>query len=81
LTAERREQINGWKSFVHKDELAQDEHGHGSQMVYLAMRMAPQADIYVARVIRNRSEIRTADDIIAGRVAKVCCIRRQSLAR
>ncbi|KAK3629307.1 hypothetical protein LTR56_013034 [Elasticomyces elasticus] len=54
----RRDRLVGWKDFIDAGAAWQDFDGHGTKMVSLIMRMAPQANIFVARVARNSEELR-----------------------
>ena len=58
-----------WKDLVADcpKPVDEDKHGHGTAMVSLVMRVAPQAHIYVARVARNAADLEGR----AGLVAKV----------
>jgi Subtilase family len=61
----RRNRIKGWKDWVHKSANYEDLSGHGTHTVALAMKTAPAADIFIARVARHRAELEGADEVIA----------------
>ena len=55
----KRARIRGWKDCAgneeeEEEEDALDEDGHGTNVVSLVMKVAPMADIYVARISRGR---------------------------
>ena len=66
----RRLPQNSWKDFVNESVRPIDEDGHGTAMVSLVMNMAPQANIYVARVARRPLDLDESID----NVAKVCLL-------
>ncbi|KAK6435170.1 hypothetical protein LTR95_008644 [Oleoguttula sp. CCFEE 5521] len=59
----RRNRIKGYKDFV-ESASAQDIDGHGTHVLSLAMRIAPSADVYVARVAKNSDDFVNGDDRI-----------------
>lgn len=61
----RIDRIRGWKDFVNSSSTAIDESGHGTHVVSLLMRVAPYADIYVARVARNINSLSNSSTNIA----------------
>lgn len=65
LRRERR--IAAWRDWVDADPSPSDFHGHGTHMLGLIMRIAPQADIYVARVAKTPEDLENVE-----RVAEVC---------
>lgn len=60
----RRQRLKGWKDFVASSEAPIDETGHGTHTVALAMKTAPLADIYAARVAREKVGLRNAAESI-----------------
>ncbi|KAK4964402.1 hypothetical protein LTR28_003759 [Elasticomyces elasticus] len=56
----RRSRIKGWKDLVDGLPEAEDTDGHGTHVVSLVMKMAPAADIYVARVAKNTDGLQDA---------------------
>ena len=66
----KRARIRGWKDFAGDQEHALDEDGHGTDVVSLVTRVAPMADIYVARISRGR-EVETGGDKVISSVASV----------
>lgn len=61
----RQNRLKEWKDFTKFNLEPIDEDGHGTYVVSLAMRMAPAADIYVARVAKNSDGLREAGKSIA----------------
>ncbi|KAF5662958.1 peptidase S8 subtilisin kexin sedolisin [Fusarium heterosporum] len=55
---DRQQQMKGWKDCAGDSEVPIDENGHGTHTISLAMKVAPLADFYVARVARDRSKLR-----------------------
>ena len=49
----RRNRLRKWKDWVENSESPQDSDGHGTHLVSLIMKIAPQADIYVSRVAKS----------------------------
>nr|RBQ96670.1 hypothetical protein FVER53263_11628 [Fusarium verticillioides] len=62
----RSRRLKDWKDFI---ELGQptpkDEEGHGTHVLSVLMQVAPAADIYVARVAKNTSELQNSTESIA----------------
>ncbi|RSL74845.1 hypothetical protein CEP51_011412 [Fusarium floridanum] len=53
-TPKRKRRIQKWKDYVIEDSTTRrDEDGHGTHVLSLVMKVAPAADIYVARVARD----------------------------
>lgn len=63
-----RSRLKGWKDWVGGSDRHEDLHGHGTHLVSLVMKCAPEADIYVARVSKSPSELLDSSD----NVAEVC---------
>ncbi|KAF2786666.1 subtilisin-like protein, partial [Melanomma pulvis-pyrius CBS 109.77] len=62
----RRPRIKDWKDWVEDSPDATDIAGHGTHIVSLIMTIAPDADIYVARVAEDRKGLEGAgDEIVA----------------
>lgn len=66
-TQTRRETINECKSFLPGKRGDEDANGHGTHAASLLVRLAPNAKVYVARVVDDDGEIGSPDA-----VAKVC---------
>ncbi|KAK3366753.1 peptidase S8/S53, subtilisin/kexin/sedolisin [Lasiosphaeria ovina] len=62
----RRRRIQKWKDLTTENgQNARDEDGHGTYVLSLLMEVIPTADIYVARVARNASELADSTSNIA----------------
>ncbi len=61
----RRRRLKGWKDFAANSETPVDENGHGTHTLALLMKVAPLADIHVARIAKDRDGLREAGDSIA----------------
>jgi hypothetical protein len=60
------ERLDGhWKDWVDNEPSPVDQHGHGTALVTLLMRMVRNAEIFVARVARNAEGLQNAEDNIA----------------
>lgn len=65
---QRNRRLRGWKDYVERDQpRAKDEHGHGTHVLSVLMKVAPGADIFVARVARDTLDLANA----AGNIAEV----------
>lgn len=60
----RSRQVKGWKDFDGDSTDPIDQNGHGSHTVALVMKIAPSAEIYVARVARDRNSMGQASHAI-----------------
>jgi hypothetical protein len=54
-----------WKDWVDTSSTPRDEHGHGTRIVSLLLRIAPKAEIHVARVARDVEDLQDATQTIA----------------
>jgi len=59
-----------WKDFHNDSEVAQDEDGHGTQVLSLVMKVAPAADIYVVRVAKSSDALRKDSEQTSINVSK-----------
>ncbi|KAF4454857.1 hypothetical protein F53441_2727 [Fusarium austroafricanum] len=57
--------IGNWKDFVDDLPSPVDDHGHGTHVLSVLMKVAPAADVFVARVARNDSELQTSAQNVA----------------
>ncbi|KAJ5389012.1 subtilisin-like protein [Penicillium cataractarum] len=62
-TQSRRESINECKSFLPGKKGDEDAHGHGTHAASLLLRLAPNAKVYVARVVDDDGEISNPDAV------------------
>lgn len=54
-----------WKDWLDEFNFEpRDEHGHGTEIVSLLLRILPNAEIFVARVARSQADLDTAGGII-----------------
>ena len=67
----RRKRIAGWKDFSGTETKAVDQDGHGTQVLSLVMKVAPAADIYVARIAKDRPTLKEEGHKISANTAKV----------
>ncbi|KAK8127336.1 hypothetical protein PG984_008444 [Apiospora sp. TS-2023a] len=49
--------LKGWKDCVNHETQPVDSHGHGTHVLGLVMRIASEADIYVARVAKTSKDL------------------------
>ncbi|KAK3987551.1 hypothetical protein QBC44DRAFT_245552 [Cladorrhinum sp. PSN332] len=55
---DRKHRIRGWKDYVNcNSNLRSDTDGHGTHVLSLVMKVAPAADIYVARVAGDTADL------------------------
>lgn len=69
---DRKSRIKGWKDLV--DNLSddtRDQDGHGTHSLSLVMKVAPAADLYVARVARDEKDLKKDLQSASDNVAKV----------
>lgn len=64
------DRLREWKDWTSGYDSFGDCHGHGTHMVSLIMKIAPEAHIYVARVARRPSELLASSK----NVAEVFCV-------
>lgn len=57
--------LKQWKDWVDGSASWQDLHGHGTHLVSLIMRIAPEADIYVARIAESPDQLMKAGENVA----------------
>ncbi|EQB47942.1 hypothetical protein CGLO_12881 [Colletotrichum gloeosporioides Cg-14] len=62
--AGRSRRVKGWKDFVESQEDPIDEEGHGTHTIATAMKAAPFASIYVARIAKDRGGLKNAHQAI-----------------
>ncbi|KAF5701633.1 peptidase S8 subtilisin kexin sedolisin [Fusarium globosum] len=63
---DRRRRLKSWKDFVELGQATpKDEEGHGTHVLSVLMQVAPAADIFVARVAKDTSELQHATETIA----------------
>ncbi|KAK7971497.1 hypothetical protein PG989_016513 [Apiospora arundinis] len=60
----RSRKVKGWRDFVGDSTDPVDENGHGTHTVALVMKMAPSAEVYVARIARDRGAMGQAPHAI-----------------
>lgn len=73
----RRQRLKGWRDFVASSDVPIDETGHGTHTVALVMKAAPFADIFVARVAKEKGSLRNATENIRD-VSRLCVFRHES---
>lgn len=56
---------NHWKDWVDGSPQPKDTNGHGTKIVSLLLRIAPNAEIFVARVAKDHKSLSKADEVIA----------------
>jgi hypothetical protein len=67
-----------FKDFVEEgSQTPVDTDGHGTHLVSLIMRIAPEADVYVARVAKDKTTFHTCGEQVA-KVCILCLILRMS---
>ncbi len=59
------QRIRGWRDFVSGSLTPVDSDGHGTHLTTLLLRMAPSAEIYVARVADNSHGLASAESNIS----------------
>lgn len=63
--SKRAARIAEWKDFVDESEAKTDSFGHGTFMAMLVIETAPLAELYVARVAENTTQLNGNEDIIS----------------
>lgn len=63
--------LKGWKDWVDGSDQPKDLHGHGTHLVSLVLKCAPEADIYVSRIAESPNQLLDSSK----NVAKVCISR------
>ncbi len=61
----RRRRVKQWKDWAEGSATPIDESGHGTHTLALTMKVAPLADLYVARIAKDRASLKSAVDSIA----------------
>lgn len=61
----RCSRMKGWKDWVDSSITPQDCNGHGTHVVSLVMKVAPNADIFVARVAKDTEGLQHASENIS----------------
>ena len=61
----RQRRIKSWKDFAEQNEAPVDSSGHGTHTLALLMKVAPAADIHVARIAKDRTGLQNAAENIA----------------
>lgn len=69
LRAQWNKRIKWAKSWINGEASGRDSCGHGTYGASLLMKVAPEADIYVARVVKENDSSLDPDD-----VAQVCSL-------
>ncbi|PYH72818.1 S8 family peptidase [Aspergillus vadensis CBS 113365] len=59
------ERLKGWKDWVDGSSQPEDCHGHGTHLVSLVLKCAPDADIYVARISESPHQLLNSSDKVA----------------
>lgn len=57
--------LKGWKDYVGGSEERVDQHGHGTHLASLIMRIAIDADVYIARVAADATQLSTTSENVA----------------
>ncbi|ETS76363.1 hypothetical protein PFICI_11750 [Pestalotiopsis fici W106-1] len=66
---ESARQIAKWRDFAGESSEPVDEEGHGTHCTSLVMKMAPEAEIYLARIAKRRDDIADAVEAICNAIA------------
>ena len=69
----RKGRMAGWIDYVSDSARPVDDHGHGTRIVSLLMKLAPFADIFVARVAKDSAHLEDCDENIASVSFKLLC--------
>ncbi|KAJ5443340.1 subtilisin-like protein [Penicillium cf. griseofulvum] len=57
--------LKDWKDWVDGSDQPEDCHGHGTHLVSLVLKCAPEADIYVARVAKSPDQLLDSSENVA----------------
>ncbi|KAK1148502.1 hypothetical protein N8T08_009507 [Aspergillus melleus] len=57
--------LKGWKDWVDQSDMPQDCDGHGTHLVSLIMKCAPEAELYVARIAKDARTFSDSSEYIA----------------
>lgn len=60
-----------WKDYWHDKTVPEDENGHGTAMLSLVHRVAPFADVCVARIAGGDNDLKEAPEATSNNLAKV----------
>ena len=55
--------ILGWKDWINSEPSAIDTHGHGTHLLGLIMRVAPEAEVFVARIAKTPEDLDNVDNV------------------
>ncbi|KAI9042925.1 S8/S53 family peptidase [Aspergillus affinis] len=61
--------LKGWKDWVDRSDTPQDCDGHGTHLVSLIMKCAPEADLYVARIAKDARNFSDSSEHIANAIS------------
>lgn len=59
-TPSRKNRLVKWRDFVSGESEPVDCDGHGTHVLSLAMKVAPAADVCVARIAKNTEDLQNA---------------------
>ncbi|KAI0906589.1 peptidase S8/S53 domain-containing protein [Ustulina deusta] len=63
---DRKRRLRSWRNYIEEDQPhANGEDGHGTHVVSVLMKVAPAADIFVARVTQDATDLQNASGNIA----------------
>ena len=57
--------LKGWKDCVDGSDQPEDSHGHGTHLVSLVMKCAPEADVYVVRIAKSPDQLLNSSENVA----------------
>lgn len=60
-----RERLHGWKDWASSSDQPEDCHGHGTHLVSLVLKCAPEADVYVARIAKTPGDLLHSSENVA----------------
>jgi len=63
LVSIHRDRIKGCESFIDSSKSIQDDDGHGTHVALLVLQTCPNADLYVARVVKSHREAPKPEDV------------------